>query len=517
MLYPASLLKVIIHTNTYSMKKYYLSALCLFLVTAFKAQYAGDFKVYKSEPTGIRSVEKLLQSLIGDGVVLKNFSVSKTTSDEAFGFFEDKKARLGMKKGLVMTTGGIAGLSAKNTSAGMSNNTHANVEGRVDANAQSVSCPDLESLLGNGKKTFDACVIELDIVPTADTLSFNYVFGSEEYDEYVGSEYNDVFAFFISGEGIKGDKNLAVVPGSNVPVSVNSINNGGGSTYKSRPSNSTFYISNIDGHVGIEYDGMTKLMEIHQPVVAYKTYHLKLAIADVADNSFDSGVLLEGHSIVSYQKIYNVLFEKNSDDVENGYKNLLDALAAQYKKDYTGKILLTGHTDNEGFEDLNKELSCNRANAVSAYLQSKGVSPDRIVVDCKGESMPAYDNNSDKGKMLNRRVEIKLLGDNQAYLDQRRAANVATGINGDKMKVLSNYPNPFNGTTTIDAYVKEDAKDASILITDMSGKTLKIIYLLEKGRTSATFDAQYLASGIYNATLLIDGQPSESIKMLVQK
>lgn len=497
------------------MKNYYSILFLVFSPCLFFAQYSGDFKVFKGEPSGARSLEKLLQSLVGDGVVLKSYSISKTSSDEAFGFFEDKKARLGMKKGLVMTTGGISSLSSKNTSPSMSNNTHAHAEGRLASDAKAVSCSDFEKYLKPGQKTFDACVIELDVVPTADTLSFNYVFGSEEYDEYVGSEYNDIFGFFISGKGIGAEKNLAVVPGTEIPVSVNSINNGGGSSYKTRPSNPTFYVSNTEGQLGIEYDGLTKLMEVRQPVIPYETYHIKLAIADVGDNSFDSGVLLEGRSIVSYEKTYNVLYEKNGTDIENGYKNLLNALAAQYKSDYSGKILITGHTDNEGFENYNKELSCKRANGVAAYLMSKGVDESRIVVDCKGESMPAYDNTNEKGKMQNRRVELKLLGDDKAYTEKKNAATAL--VLADKSSLLNNYPNPFKETTTIEAFILETAKQASILITDLSGKTIKTIYLLERGKTGTTFNGNNLASGVYNAILLVDGEISGSIKMVLQQ
>ncbi len=88
-----------------------------------------------------------------------------------------------MKKGLIMTTGGIAGLSSKNLQAAMSNNTHANAKGwAVKAGGDNTGYAELEELLERNQKTFDACVIELDVVPTADTLTFNYVFGSEEYD-----------------------------------------------------------------------------------------------------------------------------------------------------------------------------------------------------------------------------------------------------------------------------------------------------------------------------------------------
>ena len=80
------------------------------------AQNSSDFKVFTPAKSGIRTTEKMMESLIGEGVVLKNYSITKTSGEEAFGFFEDTKERLGMKKGLVMTTGGIIALSSKNLS-----------------------------------------------------------------------------------------------------------------------------------------------------------------------------------------------------------------------------------------------------------------------------------------------------------------------------------------------------------------------------------------------------------------
>ena len=78
------------------------------------SQENSTFKVYKPQPNGAYTLQQMLQNLVGDGVVLKNFSVSKTWSDEAFGYFEDKKSRLGMSKGLLMTTGGVSGLCGSN-------------------------------------------------------------------------------------------------------------------------------------------------------------------------------------------------------------------------------------------------------------------------------------------------------------------------------------------------------------------------------------------------------------------
>jgi outer membrane protein OmpA-like peptidoglycan-associated protein len=492
-------------------KLYSLVFFCIATVSTSFGQYAADFKVYKCDPTGTRTAEKLLQSLVGDGVVLKSYAITKTSSDEAFGFFEDKKERLGIKHGLIMTTGGIVGLSSKNTSPAMSNNTHRAAETRQYEPKKECGSPDLERLLGEGHKTYDACVIEVDIVPTADTLSFNYVFGSEEYDEYVGTEFNDAFAFLIDGPGISKETNLAVLPGTDIPVSINTVNGGGPSGL--RASNSTYFVSNVNGNAGIEYDGLTKLMQIRQPVKSYETYHIKLAIADVSDESFDSGVFIEGRSIVSYDKTYNVLYENNNHEISAGYKHMLDALAKEYKEKTGANIIITGHTDADGETEANKELSCKRATGVANYLIEKGVQENRISLNCKGESMPVDNNITDKGKANNRRTEIKLAGGTIAYADKKKQ-EVGTASAG---VALSNYPNPFSESTTIEAVIAENIKDAYIAVTDITGKNIKVIYLLERGKTSAIFDSRGLAEGVYNATLLTDGQPAGTIKMVVQK
>ncbi|MBA3663441.1 MAG: choice-of-anchor L domain-containing protein [Bacteroidetes bacterium] len=497
------------------MKKFIFTSTIIFsFFFSFSQTTSVDFRVYKPQQQGAYTLQNILQNLVGDGVVLKNFSVSKTWSDEAFGYFEDGKSRLGMKKGLLITTGGITGLCGKNTKPDMSNYTHrtADPNYRTVGGVPTVSSPDLEKFLGNNQKTFDAVVIEMDIVPTADSLSFNYVFGSEEYDEFVGTAYNDVFAFFISGKGVEGQVNLAVVPNTSDPVSVNSINNGG-KGLNVRPNHPTYYVSNIDGNLGIEYDGVTKLMEIKKAVTPYETYHLKLAIADVGDNAYDSGVLIEGHSIVSYEKSYSVLYDKNTSSISEPYKNLLNALVKEYKTKTDSKISVTGHTDNEGEMDFNKELSCKRANEVKEYLMNKGVPEGRLIVDCKGETQPVYDNKSDEGKHMNRRVELKLLGNEAKYNSEKKNETIAE----EKSQLINNTPNPFLGQTTINASILNAVKDARLIISDLQGKQVKEIFVLERGNASVGFDAANLSSGIYLATLVCDGQACGAIKMILEK
>jgi flagellar hook assembly protein FlgD len=212
-----------------------------------------------------------------------------------------------------------------------------------------------------------------------------------------------------------------------------------------------------------------------------------------------------------------VLYAKNEKEIEKGYKTLLDNLSKEYKAHPAGKIIVTGHTDEEGDNEFNMGLSCERANIVAAYLKSKGIEESRIVVDCKGEALPAYDNKNDLGKKLNRRVEVKIGGNAQNYAEKKPISN-PIDENGEikKSSLIKNFPNPFVGSTTLDAYIVNEAKQANIIISDLNGKQVKNIYVLEKGETTINFDATGLAKGIYTASLMVDGQMTNTLKMILQ-
>lgn len=487
---------------------YFSSLLC-------QSQAGSSFKAIVPESGTSHNIQKLMQSLIGQGIVLKNYSITRTSSKDAFGFFEDNAERIGMKKGLLMTTGGISLMTAANTGFGFSGRNSKYVNGKPISES---TFPELSRLLKDQPPTFDACVIELDIVPTSDTLSFNYVFGSEEYDEYVGSKFNDVFGFFISGKGITGDRNLAVLPGTDIPVSINTINDGHPENNSVQKSNPSFYVRNTDGHIAIEYDGLTRLMEIRQPVTAYETYHIKMAIADVADDALDSGVFIEGQSFISYDKSYNVLFDYNSSEVEQGYKTMLNDLAELYKSrpaKNTGKILITGHTDGDGSPEYNSALSTQRATEVYSYLKSKGISASDMQLVSKGENMPRADNYAEQGKQLNRRVELKLCGSLETY--EGIKSRGLTEIKEETSSLKDNFPNPFTSSTTIRAFITKTTQEAVISVMDIKGNLIKTIYVMERGITEINFDAEGLSAGVYMATLIADSKNAGTIKLAVQQ
>jgi len=149
---------------------------------------------------------------------------------------------------------------------------------------------DLEASLGGGMPTWDACVLEFDCIPLGDTLLFNFSFGSEEYQEFVGSSFNDVFAIYLTGPGFPTPTNVAALP-DGTPVAINNVNAG---------LNGTYFVDNEAGAgQNVAYDGFTTNLTVFAVVSPDDIYHFKVAIADVADASFDSGVFLEAFSFRS--------------------------------------------------------------------------------------------------------------------------------------------------------------------------------------------------------------------------
>jgi len=199
---------------------------------------------------------------------------------------------LNMEKGLLLTSGRATNAEGPNNQAGMSFTIDPfNDPGDADLNY-------LSTQFGGGSLSHDACIVELDVFAATNEVVFEYVFGSEEYPEYIFNQvgFNDIFAFLVSGPGIAGDPglsnnalNIAVLPNTTIPVQIDSVNN---------QANWQYYRNN-ELSQSIQYDGLTsdylgvkKSLTARVPVTPCNTYHLKLAIADRGDESFDSGVFV---------------------------------------------------------------------------------------------------------------------------------------------------------------------------------------------------------------------------------
>lgn len=180
------------------------------------------------------------------------------------------------------------------------------VNGEPDLLAIANSVPPLIGQNFNVGGVFDVCILEFDFVATGDTMSFNYVFGSDEYLTFVNTQYNDIFAFFLSGPGITGPYaspagfpngaiNIASLPNTTppLPITISSVNN---------ITNSEYYIDHAAGSpndIPTCLNGNTVSLRAVSEVVCGETYHIKLAIADGSDTALASYVMLEAGSFQS--------------------------------------------------------------------------------------------------------------------------------------------------------------------------------------------------------------------------
>ena len=173
----------------------------------------------------------------------------------------------------------------------MNVNDNSNTAPDIQTNNNLPGDPILDNL--SGQPTFDATKLTFDFEFSGGgggDAYFNFVFGSDEYNEFVGESVNDSFGFFLDGTDVTN--NVALVPGTNppAPITIDTINNG---------VNSAFYNDN-DQDAGtpfpFEYDGFTDVIEVAMVGLDPGKHTLTLAIADGGDWIYDSGVFIEGSS-----------------------------------------------------------------------------------------------------------------------------------------------------------------------------------------------------------------------------
>ncbi|HMK03911.1 MAG TPA: choice-of-anchor L domain-containing protein, partial [Ferruginibacter sp.] len=169
--------------------------------------------------TNVSSADALVQRLLGQGITVSN--VKLTAHPAMTGFFKNLGGNsIGIDSGIVLTNG-VA--KTDRNKFGVDGDGVATAILTAAHNAWGFpGDADLSAIVGD--ITNDACVLEFDFVPLGDSIRFNYVFSSEEYTLYSCSQFNDAFAFFISGPGITGLQNIALIPNTNLPVTINNIN-----------------------------------------------------------------------------------------------------------------------------------------------------------------------------------------------------------------------------------------------------------------------------------------------------
>lgn len=260
------------------MTRIYTFFLLSFFTTAAWAQVTPQLFI----DTTYTPEEMVMDFFANSNIMPSN--VVYTGSIHARGFFDAGTTNLPINAGIVLSTGKVVTLP---TSSG----------GAFSSTAFNVSSydPDLSALASGSLR--DLSRLEFDLVPQSDTIRFFYIFGSEEYPEYVNASFNDIFGLFLSGgPEYPTTVNLALIPNTTIPISINTVN---------QNTNSAFFIPWYDLGGGFcDMDATTVLLEAKAAVTPGETYHAKIAIADRGDSSFDSAVFigiqsLEGDSLLT--------------------------------------------------------------------------------------------------------------------------------------------------------------------------------------------------------------------------
>lgn len=225
--------------------------------------------------TSANAVE-MANAIFGDGVTV--VSASFTGDNDASGIYSNGDSIAPgvtpSDTGVILSTGDAENFTNSTGSSNQNNNTTTNNSG-VNNNS------DFNTLAGGA--TRDASWIDVDFIPTGDVMTMQFVFSSEEYPEYVNSIYNDAVGVWINGV--------------NVPLSVATEDSAVSVGSVSSVNNENLYVNNMNDDYNTEMDGFTVTMTLTIPVNSGSVNSIRIGIADVADSSYDSNLLIAGDSV----------------------------------------------------------------------------------------------------------------------------------------------------------------------------------------------------------------------------
>jgi hypothetical protein len=422
------------------------------------------------------SPEKLIKDVFIGGNCFEVKNIKYKGDSSCIGRFTGGKAGINIEKGVIMTTGNIKTAEPPNAKSDYS---FANQDVPEDF--------DLRQLINNAQDLHDQSIIEFDFTPTANTIQFKFVFASEEYCEYVNSAYNDVFGFFISGPGINGPfqnkaKNIALIPSTNTFVSINNVNH---------QSYSNYFVNNIHQYsfstacAGINslgkylketgYDGFTKVLTATAVVQPCQTYHIKLAIADVKDHSFDSAVFLAANSFNSggNATVAASIPQTISADKETVYEGC-DSTAITFTR-----------LDSDDTQPVTIKFNVDIPTSTAIEGVDFETLPKQITIPSGQMSI---------------KLPIKVINDNIVELDEKIVLKVETSCTCEETKVsvkIRDMP-PFSVQVRDTAFC---GGQTITLKSNIKGGIGKLNYLWSNGLNSSSISVQVGATIKYTLTV----------------
>lgn len=221
---------------------------------------------------------QLLNNLYGSGISLVGTPVAIGGANSSGVFSGGLSAGLDFDAGLIFSTGNVLDAIGPNDHA--SKSTNFGLAGDIDLAAIT------------GLSSQDASGLQFSFTTSTGDLFFNFLFASEEYEEYINSSVNDVFAFFLTpdiesntpGNQPGVTRNLALIQGTNDPITVDTV---------TPTTNSSSYISNKTGTENHQFDGRTKNIIASAEGIGPGEHIIKIVIGDSGDSVLDSAVFLQ--------------------------------------------------------------------------------------------------------------------------------------------------------------------------------------------------------------------------------
>lgn len=238
--------------------------------------------------TPTNSATTLANNILGAGVTVIGTPAYTGVTNQSGTFTNGNSSGIGFDSGIVLSTGNVTQIPGANGN-GPENVGVGDLGDDISTSLGQLGDTQLSTIVGTS--TFDAAALQFDFQvgdgSAGGNLFFNFVFASEEYIDFIGSQYNDVFALFVDGV------NVALLP-SSAPVSINNVNCN---------TNNAFYKNNVAGNcvkpnlgLDISFDGLTTVLTAQQLNLTAGTHNMKFVVADTADGILDSAVFIQAGS-----------------------------------------------------------------------------------------------------------------------------------------------------------------------------------------------------------------------------
>ncbi|CAM1333696.1 choice-of-anchor L domain-containing protein [Tenacibaculum aestuariivivum] len=280
------------------------------------------------------------------------YGAPTNTQAKNYGYFKSKPgSKFPFKEGIVISTGRAHSIGET-------------IFGNLDTPTTGKNDIDLSNSLTNTDLN-DASFIEFDFVPKSDEISFRYLMASEEYQSNYPCNYADAFAFLLKKEGDITYNNLAVIPNTNIPVSVTNvhgiINNTSSGSLGCAANNENYFAGNNLGDTN--FDGRTTVLTVKAKVIPNVKYHIKLVIADNGDNRYDSAVFLEKGSFNLGLNLGTDFSSSTNNSVCGTEKLLTSNITADSYQWYKDDIIIPSATTQNYTANLgNGKYTCKITN-----------------------------------------------------------------------------------------------------------------------------------------------------------